>query len=513
MKTKLKSLKPFIAAALCGILLMFAFAPFSVFPLAIIAMTGLCALIYHANPRRSFWLGFSFGAGLFGTGIYWVYISISRYGDVPGIIALFITACLIAYMSVFPAVACYLTNRYFSKDARSKVLYAFPAIWVLTEWVRSWAFTGFPWLLIGYSQTNSPLKGYAPILSVYGISLALTLTGGLIVNAIMESRRNHYLSMYKNLFAVAIIWILGALLSLIPWTQPTGKPVTVSLVQGNIPQTLKWDPDNIALSFTGYTKLTEPLWGKSDIIIWPETAIPVPLQDVRDFVNDLSEHAKKSGSQLIFGIPVQTPEEDGYYSAVVTVGKYQSAYVKRQLVPFGEYVPLQSISARVLDFMNVPMSNMKAGRPHQAPLTLGNIKILPSICYEITYPELSMSRDKAISMLLTITNDAWFDRSTAQAQHLQMAAMRSIEMARPSLFVSNDGITAIIDTNGNVTSSAPTHVAYVLQGSVQSYTGLTPWMGNGIDPLLVILLVMLFVSYRSKRKAAQLNHASASVTQ
>lgn len=512
MKNKLKSFYQPLAAALLGVIMMFAFAPFSVFPLAVIALAGLCALIYHATPRQSFWNGFWFGAGLFGSGVYWIFISISVYGDVPDIIAFFITASLIAILSLYPAAACYFTNRYFNSDARSKIIFAFPAIWVLSEWVRCWFFTGFPWLLAGYSQTNSPLKGYAPIFSVFGVSLAVAVTSGLIVHGIKMLRKHDYYSVYLHLFAVAAIWITGSLLSLIPWTPASGKPVTVSLVQGNIPQSLKWNPEEVELSLTRYRDMTQPLWGKSDIIIWPESAIPLPLQDAQDYVDKLSEQAKASGSQLIFGMPVRNAEDTGYYNAILSVGKYEAAYTKRQLVPFGEYVPMQNIFARAFDFMNVPMSNMVPGRFDQKPMRFGDVTILPSICYEITYPELTFTSDKSIGMLLTVTNDAWFGRSTAQAQHLQMAAMRSIELARPGLFVSNDGITAIINDRGIIESTAPDHQPYVLTGTVQPHTGLTPWMRNNLDPLLVIMFVMLFLSYRSAKRTRDQQQAGNVIT-
>lgn len=498
MKIQPKALYKLFASAGLGVLLMLAFAPFEIFPLAVLAPAGLCALIYRASPRRAFWYGYSFGIGLFGSGVYWVFISISQYGDVPAGIAFLITAGMIAFLSLYPAATCYLTNKYFT--ASTRMIFAFPAIWVLSEWVRSWLFTGFPWLLLGYSQTNSPLKGYAPIFSVYGISLALVMTSGLLVNGIMALRKNDFFTAYKNLFAITAIWIAGALLALIPWTQSVGKPVTVSLIQGNIPQSLKWNLDSIALSLDTYRNLTASQWGKSDLIIWPEVAIPLPLTEAKDFVDYLSERANASGSQLIFGIPVQTPDASGYYNAILAVGKHENAYLKRQLVPFGEYVPMQPLLARALDFMHVPMSSMKAGKLHQGTMDLGNVKILPSICYEIAYPDLSRSSDKTAGLLLTVTNDAWFGRSTAQAQHLQMAAMRSIEMARPGLFVSNDGITAIINDKGIIESAAPTHTPYVLTGSIQQHNGLTPWMNNGLDPLLFIAIILLIAAYREKKK-------------
>ena len=501
MENKLKNLYQPLLAAILGIALMFAFAPFEIFPLAVLAPAGLCALIYNASPRRSFWLGFAFGAGFFGSGVYWIFISISRYGDVPAFFTILITAVFIAILSLFPAITCSFTNRHFTANTHTKIVYAFPALWVLSEWIRSWFFTGFPWLILGYSQTHSPLKGFAPIFSVYGISLALMVTSSLLVCGIKALRRNAYSTVYLNIFIITVIWVTGGLLSYIPWTQAVDKPVSVSLVQGNIPQSLKWDADSVELSLNSYRELTAPLWGQSDIIIWPEMAIPLPLSVAKDFVGDLSELATTHHSALIFGIPVQTAQEDGYYNALMAVGKDKGTYIKRQLVPFGEFVPMENIFARAFDFLDVPMSSLKSGPHHQPPLQVGNLTILPFICYEIAYPELARSIDPNINLLLTVTNDAWFGESTAQAQHLQMAAMRSIEMARPGLFVSNDGITAIINTKGHIDKAAPTHTAFVLKGEVQAYKGLTPWMRNGIDPLLIIIAVMLFASYRHTHQA------------
>jgi apolipoprotein N-acyltransferase len=488
-----------LAALLLGMMLSFAFAPYEIFPLAIMAPAGLLALWLNVSPKRAFWLGFIFGIGLFGAGVYWVYISIHLYGDVPNYLAGLITAGLIVFLALFPALVGYCTNRYFSITTTAKLVCAYPALWITSEWIRSWIFTGFPWLLIGYSQTNSPLKGYAPILSVYGVSLAVLITSALIVNAVIKFKQNDYRAVYLNLFAFVTIWIAGGLLDLIPWTQSKGKSISVSLVQGNIPQSLKWSPDHLQLSLDTYAKLTEPLWGKDKLIIWPEAAIPLPLNHVTSFIDALDSKAKASGSRLILGIPIQAADDNGYYNAIVTLGNDRKVYLKRRLVPFGEYVPFSQLFSHLFDIMNLPMSNLIPGKMNQALLVIDNLKILPSICYEIAFPELSRSRDETLGLLLTVTNDAWFGESSAQAQHLQMAEMRAIEFRRPLIFVSNDGITAIIDPNGKIESAAPQHKEFVLNGTIQPMFGLTPWMRNGIDPILFILICFFIISLRTNK--------------
>jgi apolipoprotein N-acyltransferase len=496
-----------VAAVALGALLTLAFAPFYLFPLAVIAPLGLMALWTQVSPKRSFWLGFLFGVGLFTSGTYWIFISIHEYGDVDNYLATIITMGFVAILSLYPAFTGYLTKRFFPLEETHHLLFALPAIWVFLEWVRSWLFTGFPWLFLGYSQTNSPLKGYAPLMSVYGVSLAVIFTSALILHA---CRKPKHIAI--TVAAIVTLWVGGGLLNLIAWTEPYGKPISVSLVQGNIPQSLKWDPDHIQLSFDRYSELTKPLWRKGNLIVWPEAAIPVPLGQTHDFINALDDQARKSGANIILGIPMKAPEGEGYYNGIITLGHDRSVYLKRRLVPFGEYVPFQHYVARIFDFMNVPMSNMIPGGMNQAPLTVGGVKILPSICFEITVPELMHTNDESIGVLLTITNDAWFGKSIAQAQHLQMAMMRALELKRPALFVSNDGITAIIGPDGNIQAEAPTHEPYVLNGMVQPRAGLTPWMLFSSFILLNVMITFLYLARRPTMMQKWKSHSAKDFT-
>jgi len=505
MKKWPKILSTLLAALVLGAMLTFAFAPYEIFPLAVLSLCGLLALWLKASPRLAFWSGFSFGIGLFSTGLYWVFISIHQFGDVPNGLALLITSGLILFMALFPAMTGYLSNRYFPFTHTTKTLCVFPALWVLSEWIRSFLFTGFPWLLLGYTQTNSPLKGIAPILGVYGVSLAVFMTSALLVNAVVQFKQHAYRYAYFNLFGLVLLWTASNLFCFIPWTQADAPPIPVSLVQGNIPQSIKWSPSALHLSFERYTQLTNPLWQKGRIIIWPEAAIPLPLQDAASFINQMDSRAKQAEAHLILGIPIQTQDGKGYNNAVVVLGGHgDQVYLKRRLVPFGEYTPLLDFTSRFIDlkrilqFMDIPMTDTLPGKVDQAPLQVGDTKILTSICYEIAFPELIRSRDSHIGLLLTVSNDAWFGKSTAQAQHLQIAMMRAMEFERPLLFVSNDGITAIIGPRGKIEAVAPTRTEAVLNATVQPRSGLTPWMQNGADPVRFILVCLLIVAIRTK---------------
>lgn len=498
-----------IITALClGLATAFAFAPYHIYPLAVLTPAGLLALIQSRSAREAKWLGFCYGLGCFGAGVSWVYISIHTYGGAPVALAALITAAMVSFLSLYPMLACYLTNRYFDQAGDAKNIFAFPAIWVGCEFLRSFMFSGFPWLLVGYSQTASPLKGYAPIVGIYGVSLMVVMSSGLLVCAHQAYKKHAYRTLYFRMLAVATIWMAGAMLSLIPWTNPEGQPLNVSLVQGDIPQSLKWNPDHIQLSFDRYRDLTKPLWGKADIIVWPEAAIPMTLQSAAKFIEDMDERATQSGSNLVLGIPVENDHGGGYYNTIVTLGATKQIYQKRHLVPFGEYVPFQHVASRIFDFMHVPLPDMREGMPRQNPIYLHGIKVTPSICFEIAYAELNNMRDPSVGMLLTVTNDAWFGHSAAQAQHLQIAMMRALELRRPVIFASNNGISAIIDANGQVMNAAPTHVATVLTSTIQPMTGYTPWIMNGLDPFLFIILCLLIVA----RRAAKANLSATEAT-
>ncbi len=486
-----------VAALVLGVVLTLSFAPFELFPLAIIALAGLIILWQQVSPRRAFWLGFLFGVGLFTSGTYWIFISIHQYGDVATYLAILITMGFISILSCYPALAGWLVTRFFPLNKPVNVLCAFPVIWVSLEWIRSWLFTGFPWLFLGYSQTNSPLKGYAPILGIYGVSLMVAITCGLVVEALLCYKRNKQLPLYLNLLGISAIWIIGGLLNLIAWTEPVGKPLSVSLVQANVPQSVKWSPEHLQLSLSRYVELTTPLLKKDNIIIWPEAAIPLPLPESSDFINAMDDKALAAHANIILGVPMKASTGNGYYQAIVTLGENKKVYLKRRLVPFGEYVPFQQYIARIFDFMNVPMSDVIPGHLNQAPLIVNHVKILPSICIEITVPELMRNSDESIGILLTVTNDAWFGESIAQAQHLQMAKMRALEFKRPLLFASNDGITAIINANGEIEAMIPAHEIGVLNGSVQPRNGLTPWTFFGPNILFTFMLSLLYLARRS----------------
>lgn len=490
-----------LLALLAGMSLTLAFAPFGLFPLAIFSPAVLLGTWLKVTPQQAFLRGWLYGLGLFGTGIYWIYISVHTYGDANVFLSTLITVGLINIVALFLALTGYLLNHFFQRNDRYKILCAFPIYWVLLEWSRSWLFTGFPWLSIGYSQISSPLKGYAPILGIYGISYAVIVSAALLVDIALHFHNKQKKPMYQSIIILCLIWFFGACFSLIHWTKPFGSPVQVSLVQGNIPQQLRWDPEQIEPTIKHYLDLTRPHWD-SKIIVWPEGAIPLPVQSTGKILDNLDAVAKRHGTTFITGIPIKAPEDNvSYYNAIITLGNGEGVYLKRRLVPFGEFTPNNAILKKTLGSLNIPMSDFIPGHAQTEFMTAGDIKISAFICYEIAFPEQVNTSRTDINMLLTVSNDAWFGHSIAQAQHLQMAQMRSLELGRPSLFVSNDGITAIIDAYGKIQASAPPHESYVLTGNVQPYEGQTPWQDSRLDPLLVVMILLLSYALHQRKHA------------
>jgi len=495
-------------AFFAGILLVFAFAPFALSPLAVLSTTTLLALILSINAKQALWRGWLFGLGLFGAGVYWIYISIHTFGHTPAWLALSITFAFISLLAFFPALSCYLLNRYFPITTDSKLLCAFPAIWVMLEWVRSWLFTGFPWLTLGDSQINSPLKGFAPLFSTYGISLIVLCSSGFLCNAWRKIQQKNYSAFAANLGGCILIWIIGASLSLVSWTSPEGPPIQVSLVQGNIAQDDKWSYDQVDPTLKRYADLTAPHWN-SQLIVWPESAIPIPLQNAQGYVNILDATAKKHNAALITGIPIRDRLQNDYFNGIIAVGKNTNDYyLKRRLVPFGEYIPFPTITARFMNWWNIPMSNFIRANAIKQTMQVNGLTIEAFICYEIAFAEQVFSRDSHINLLLTINNDAWFGESIAQAQHLAMAQMRALEMGRPLLFVSNTGITAIIQPNGKIQSAAPPYQPYVLTDTIQPVHGLTPWQHNKLDPVLLIALIFILKPLLQQRKQRKKNEST-----
>lgn len=479
-------------ALIAGGLLPLAFAPIGLYPFAIISPALLIALWLKITPKQAFLRGLYYGIGLFGVGTSWIFISIHRYGNTNVPLSLLAVIIFVLILAILPALQGYLFNRLFPQQNRTKIILAFPASWVLFEWIRTWYLTGFPWLYLGYSQTNSLLHPYAPIFGLYGLSFIVALNSSLLVMAFIDG----WYKCYKSLLPLLLIWIIAILLSPIRWTHPASEPLTVALIQGNIPQSTKWDPQQADASLLTYQQLTDPFWN-SQLIIWPESAITFLLPDAIDDLKELDKIAKSHNSALLSGIPNASPDfihnTVAYYNSMIVMGMGHGLYNKKHLVPFGEYVPFQNIFRGLFGLLNLPMSNFSTGASHQPLLMAQGIFVAPFICYEIVYPNLVMETLPQAELFVTISDDSWFGDSLAPKQHLQMGQFWALMSGRYLLNSTNSGTTAIINPNGKIQSMAPQFKPTVLTGVVTAMQGSTPaiLLGN-FWPLLTIFLAFIF---------------------
>ncbi len=477
-----------LSVFLAGVILPFAFAPLDIYPLAFFAPAILLYQWQKSSPWQAFGKGWLFGLGFFGVGVSWLYISIHTYGGASTGIAAIITLLAIAFLALFLAVQGYLIIRLFGKYNRPILcLCIFPATWVIAEWGRIWPLNGFPWLFLGYSQINTPLRGIATIFGVYGTSLAVAIISGCLVLIGLRNVRK-----FKSFALLIIIGIVvcGWLLGKIQWTKPSGLPVPVSIVQANIPQSIKWEPEKLSSILQTYKTLTEPYW-KNRLIIWPEAAIPAFPQQIPTILEELANIAKQHHSSLLFGIPLVIPNPEQYFNALLVVGIDEGEYRKRHLVAFGEYTPAAKIFTPLIKELNIPMSNFTPGASQQKNLIVAGVKIAPFICYEIAYPGEVLKYTKDRQVIINISDDSWFGKSMASSQQMEISRLRAVETGRFALLGGNTGVTAIIDPYGKIDASLPLYQAGVLNGFFTPMEGRTFLMRWGYYPVVFILILLI----------------------
>jgi len=393
-------------------------------------------------------------------------------------------------MALYPATQGLLMTHVFKNKSNAvKCLFVFPSSWVIWEFLRGWIFTGFPWLFLGYSQSDTMLRGYAPIIGVYGISLIIAVISGSLV--ILATRERPKVKLICGLLIVALLFG-GWELSKQQWTKPVpvDKPIKVSMIQGNIHQQLKWQPEQMKKTLEIYKTLTEKNWD-SQIIIWPEAAVPTFPHQIKPFINEMNQLAKQHHTYLIFGAPIFNNQTKQYYNGMQLIGAGDSLYLKRHLVPFGEYIPLKNIFNGPMKYFKIPMSNFSAGAIKQPPFQVGKFKAATFICYEVAFPEEALRAIKNKEFIITISDDSWFGESLALAQHLQIAKMRALETGRYLLLSTNTGITAFINPIGKVTQVAPINKQAVLTSKILAMQGETPLMRWEYVPISIVIMLML----------------------
>lgn len=457
-----------------------AFAPYGLSAVAVLSIAVLFASWFAVSPRRALLRGWLFGLGMFGAGVSWVHISIHTFGGVPLALSVFLTVLLVMYLALFPAGLGWMLAKLFPGAsvyaARMKMLWIMPAAWVGFELLRGWLFTGFPWLNLGYSQIDSPLRGFAPWFGVYGVSWSVAVTAGLLVLLIF-GRVLAFRLAYAGL--LLSVWGTGYWLAATEWTQTQGEPVKVSLLQGNVSQDLKWLAEMRQPTIDLYTDLTRQNWD-SDLVIWPEAALPDFYHRAQGVLDQLANEAREHQSSLLVGTLYMDAESQRYYNSMVALGGASADfYHKRHLVPFTEYLPLRSVFGGLVDFMQVPMSNFSAGSEEKRTLTAAGYEIGISICFEDAFGEEVIDALPNAALLVNVSNDAWFGDSIAPHQHLQIARMRALETGRPLLRATNTGVSAVIDADGSILATEPQFQVAVVKATVQPRSGVTPYALGG----------------------------------
>lgn len=486
-------LLPFLAL-IVGALNVFAFAPFGLWPLQIITLAFVFRLaLQEPSLRRSAWIGWAYGFGWLTAGVHWLYISMHDYGGLPGWMAAAAVALLASALGLFPALALASAARFRQRwpvGNSIALLLLLPAVWALSEWLRGWVLTGFPWIVSGYAHTAGPLAGYAPLIGVYGLSLLSAVIAGCLA-LLLEKK------FAAALPAIALL-VAGSGLKMINWTSPHGQPISVRLLQGNVPQEMKFAPEQIEATLKLYHDMIAA--APADLIATPETAIPLLSSQLPpDYLSQLFALAARSNSHLALGIPV-TDGPGQYANSMIGLTPSPAAkpyrYDKHHLVPFGEFIPL---GARwFVNMMHIPLGDFSRGTLLQAPFAVRDQWVLPNICYEDLFGEeiaaqisASLSGMPQATILLNLSNIAWFGDSIALPQHLQVSQMRALETGRPMLRATNTGATAVIDPKGKVSAQLRPFERGVLNAHVQGYMGLTPYCRYGNATVVALALLLL----------------------
>ena len=481
-----------ILLAFAGALQTLTFSPFNWWWLGPISVFLILLCCIPLASEKLFRAGWFTGLGLFGSGASWVYVSISEHGNTSALLAIGLTAIFVAGLALVHGLAFWAWGK-LAKNSTIRRLILFPAIWILGDWVRGWLLTGFPWLYLGTAHVDGPLAGFAPLIGVHGLTFWVTVTGCAAIACWWLARHLRYASAAIVAIVALLPWAIGPALSSANWTSLEEEPSTVAFVQGNIPQQIKWDPDFLRDQIVAYLELTDAHWN-TDLILWPETAIPIPQDQAGKIVDHIREELGEN-STLITGIPwygfSDRIEDFTFHNSVMAIGNGGGLYHKQKLVPFGEYVPLQQWLRGVIGFFDLPMSSFSRGPANQTPLDANGIKVMPFICYEVAYPDFVAFNARNSGLLLTISNDGWFGDSIGPLQHLQIARMRALETGRYMLRGTNNGVTAIIDEKGQIAGTIPQFERAVLTGKVYTAEGNTPFMQTGSWPVLTLAAILI----------------------
>ena len=468
-----------------------AFAPVGFYPIALATLAVFINGVANASPRRAFGSGYLFGLGLFGFGVSWVYVSLHDFGGMPAVLAAIATLGFCAFLALLPAAAAWVQAR-IPAPSWARACLLIPAAWTLAEWLRGWIFSGFPWLSAGYAAVGWPLQGYAPVLGVFGLSFLTVALAGLVWVFYRQRKPS-------AVAAFIVILALGQGLRHVEWTRPSGEPLSAALLQGNIEQELKFRPERYPAILDTYARLAEGTDAK--LIVLPETAIPRFYDLIEpQYLARLEAAAQRNGGDLLLGVPYRTSRGE-YFNSVLSLGTSErQAYHKVHLVPFGEFIPAGF--GWVLAILHIPLSDFSRGAFNPPPIAAAGQQIAVNVCYEDAFGDEIARRAPAATLLVNVSNVAWFGDSLAPAQHLQIARLRAIETGRMHLAATNTGITAAIDRDGRVLARLAQFREDRLEVNARGYSGATPYSRFLDWPAVVVSLLLLAAFILIARRAS-----------
>ena len=478
-----------IQATISGSLSVFSFSDISHWTIIIVAIGWFLLVLKNANKTESFWVGWFFGIGYFGSNIWWIHISIERFGIPDPLIAVSLNAifiCLLAfYFSLFGLFIKLLSS------SRVPFLLIAPIIWLIVEIARGFFLTGFPWLVVGYTQIDSPLSALLPLIGAYGVSFVVVSLAACLTSLVCSKS---LIQKSVIVFPAMLILISSHFLEKSEYTSEINDPLNISIIQGSLPFEIRWSNNSTKLILERYLELSKDEW-TSDILVWPETVFTMPLDLNETEVKLLKSVSQRTNTHLILGVPFLQSPDNKIFNSILSVSESIDLYKKRKLVPFGEYFPFRKLFRNFYDTLNIPLSDFTQGPREKNKFIIKDNTIGVLICYEIAFASIVRSSLPQAELIVNLSNDSWFGRSIAAYQHLQIVRVRAAELERPIIRATNTGISAIINYKGDVIVSSEQFTAQVIDGIVKGRVGSTPYskigeLGVAFYALALVLLVL-----------------------
>lgn len=493
MQTKFKQL---ILSVIAGAIYPLGFAPFAYWPMPVLSVALVFWIWSRSDRRMVLWSALLYGLSLYGVGVSWIYVSMVNFGNMAPPMAVIAVILFALILTAFTLVPAYLYSRIthlFSPGQRLTLL--LPALWVIFEYLRGTLFTGFAWLYLGYASVDTWLSAWSPVAGVLSASYVLAVIAGLLALA-WQRWQSEGVILAAIKFPLAMIVVLTMIswaLQGLRWTEQSGPALEVTLVQADISLADKWRPEKRSYLMQTYLQASRAA-GQADLVVWPEASLPMSLDQVPpEYLDEL----KALPGAVAFGVIQRSEDGSQLYNGLAVLDEMTSTegemqiYRKRHLVPFGEFFPFKPILGWLFESLSIPMSDFARGTASQGNLTIGSLKLVPTICYEDAYPEDWRRQVREAHAIVNISEDAWFGDSFAPHQRLEMARMRAIEFQRPVIRVSNSGLSTVIDSYGEMDAISPQFQPALFSSPVYPMQGVTPYMRSGQWPLWLWLLLSL----------------------